>query len=548
MPVKIIIAQQNETLRSIAALHHCDVQLLLAANPHISDPDRKIKKSKVYIPSSPTNIRQYPPECKPQMPDQYLDAWIPTTPVEKMATEEYDALIVGSGAGGSTALYRLCQNWKNKNKKIGMIEAGGLLLPTHAQNVSTLEVERFQQYFLNPKISTPVGWELPQFSGARLVFALGGRTLFWSAVCPRMNEVEFNENDWPIAYKDLVGYYNRVEEILRISQDFTKDSLINDILLERLRQNGFPQSIDTPIAVDISQSKFGKVNSDVFFSSIDFLARALNLSPFDLGIFSRAVKVIVENNKAVGVKVLTWGGKEYTIRAKNIILSASTLETPRILLNSGIEEKAIGHYLVNHSFLEVDGILNRLEFPENMGNLGILIPQAEKGPYQFQMYGRGGVFFYHERRIPLQNEIPFYLQGFGKVEPRVENRVTLQPTKKDQFGIPKININYSYSQNDYRLINLIRDDMLKILKVINGRIKSESDICLRPPGLDFHEMGTCRMGNDPETSVTNKYGQVHHISGLFVADNSVMRYSGGANPTFTMMALAFQTADYIAGK
>lgn len=58
MPVKIIIAQQNETLRSIAALHHCDVQLLLAANPHISDQDSNITKSKVYIPSSPTKAEK----------------------------------------------------------------------------------------------------------------------------------------------------------------------------------------------------------------------------------------------------------------------------------------------------------------------------------------------------------------------------------------------------------------------------------------------------------------------------------------------------------
>ena len=307
--VKIIIAQKGDTLRSIAADHHRNIQSLLTVNPHISDPDQKIPKEKVYIPSSHTKIRQYPPECNPQMPAEFLDAWIPTTPIEKMTTEMYDVLIVGSGAGGSTALYRLCEQWKNKNKKIGLIEAGGLLLPTNAQNVSTLEVERFQKYFLNPKISTPIGLELPQFSGARLVFALGGRTLFWSAVCPRMHEVEFKEKDWPITYKDLVGYYNRVEEILKYFEQFTKDSLITDILLERLRQNGYPQAINTPIATDISQSKFGKVDSDVFFSSIDFLARALNLSPFDLGIFSRAVQVLVENNQTTGVKVITWGRK-----------------------------------------------------------------------------------------------------------------------------------------------------------------------------------------------------------------------------------------------
>ncbi|WP_391557131.1 GMC oxidoreductase [Robertmurraya sp.] len=498
----------------------------------------------VYLPTIPTSKSGIPPVCYPEMPENYLDYWIPTTPIEKMATEEYDVLIVGSGAGGSAALYRMCEQWKGKGKKIGIIEAGGLLLPTHAQNISTLEVERFQRYFLNPKISTPIGWELPQFPGARLVFALGGRTLFWSAVCPRMNEMEFELGDWPISYKELLSYYNNVEKVLSVTQEFTKDSQITDILLERLRENGFPQATPVPIATDISQAKFGKVGSDVFFSSIDFFARSLNLSPFDLAIYSRAVQVYVENNKATGVKVLTWGGKTYKVRAKNIILSTSTLETPRILLNSGIEGKAIGHYLVNHSFLEVNGNFDRSEFPENFGNLGILVPQAEEDSYQLQMYGRGGTFFYHERRIPLRDKVPFYLQGFGKVEPQFKNRVTLHPTKKDYFGIPKIHVDFSYSEKDIKLINMIQQKMEDSLVVMKG--KKEEEICLRPPGLDYHEMGTCRMGHNSETSVTNKYGQVHNISGLFIADNSVLPHSGAANPTLTMMALAFHTADYIS--
>lgn len=483
--------------------------------------------------------------CYSEMPDEYLDHWIPTTSIEKMAKEEYDVLIVGSGAGGSASLYRVCEQWQGKGKKIGMIEAGGLLLPTHAQNVSTLEVERFQKYFLNPKISTPVGWELPQFPGARLVFALGGRTLFWSAVCPRMNEIEFEGHDWPISFEKLHEYYNKVEKIMSVTEDFTKDALITDILLERLRENGFPQATPVPIATDISQAKFGKVASDVFFSSIGFFARALNLYRFDLSIYSRAIQVIVERQKAKGVNVLTWGGQTYQIRAKNIILATSALETPRILLNSGIQGKAIGHYLVNHSFLEVNGNLNRFEFPENYGNLGILVPQTDETPYQLQLYGRGGTFFYHERRIPLQEKIPFYLQGFGKVEPQFENKVFLHPTKKDVFGIPKIQVHFSYSEKDIRLIHLIHKKMNNALTAMSG--VPEKEICLRPPGLDFHEMGTCRMGDDPETSVTNKYGQVHNVSGLFVADNSVLRYSGAANPTLTMMALAFHTADYITG-
>lgn len=545
--LEIIIAQKNDTLRTLAHQYNIELQTLLDANSHIAFTDQEITDMEVRIPVQlkAPSLSQTPPVCYPEMPATYLNHWIPITPLEKMATEEYDALVVGSGAGGSAALYRLCEQWQNKGKKIGIIEAGGLLLPTHAQNVPTLEVERFQQYFLSPHISTPIGRELPEFPGARLVFALGGRTLFWSAVCPRMNEAEFK--DWPISAEDLLEYYNKAEEVLKVTQEFTEDSLLTEIIIDRLHQSGFPQAMHVPIATDISQAKLGKVHSDVFFSSISFLAKSLNLHPFDLSIHSRAFQVIVENNRVTGVKVLTWGGKTYIIRAKHVILSTSALETPRILLNSGIEGKAIGHYLVNHSFLEVNGELNRFEFPENLGNLGILVPQTAEVPYQMQMYGRGGTFFYHERQVPLREKIPIYLQGFGKVESRYENKVTLHPNKRDIFGIPKINVNFSYSQKDLELINYIQEKMKQALHGMRVTIQSGTEICLRPPGLDYHEMGTCRMGEDPETSVTNKYGQVHNVSGLFVADNSVLPHSGAANPTLTTIALAFHTADYITG-
>jgi len=65
------------------------------------------------------------------------------------------------------------------------------------------------------------------------------------------------------------------------------------------------------------------------------------------------------------------------------------------------------------------------------------------------------------------------------------------------------------------------------------------------PGEDNHETGTCRMGLDPDTSATNLYGQIHGIPNLFVADNSVVRLTGPANPTLTTVALAIRTADYL---
>lgn len=69
-----------------------------------------------------------------------------------------------------------------------------------------------------------------------------------------------------------------------------------------------------------------------------------------------------------------------------------------------------------------------------------------------------------------------------------------------------------------------------------------------PPGLDNHEAGTCRIGDDPATSATNRYGQIHGVPGLYVADNCVLPLTGAANPTLTTVALAIRTADYIPGQ
>ncbi|WP_245947308.1 hypothetical protein [Bacillus taeanensis] len=108
----------------------------------------------------------------------YPNNWIPTKSLEQMENNIYDVLIVGSGAGGGATLYRLCEQWKNRSaKKIGILEKGNKLFHSHALNIPTMNNDRMWGQLL-PDNSTPVGERLPQFSGARQVFALGGRTLF----------------------------------------------------------------------------------------------------------------------------------------------------------------------------------------------------------------------------------------------------------------------------------------------------------------------------------------------------------------------------------
>ncbi|MFC4768656.1 GMC oxidoreductase [Effusibacillus consociatus] len=464
-----------------------------------------------------------------------------------MEQTDYDVLIVGSGAGGGAVLWRLCERWGRNGRRIGMVEAGDLLLPTHAHNIPTMNGRRFLRYFQNPKISKPIGRILPQFSGAKQVFALGGRTLFWTAVSPRMPVSETGK--WPVTGKEMKLYYSIAEQIMNVTSAYTKGSSITQLLLQRLRENGFPEADDYPVAVDLQTTKYGEIHSNVFFSSINFLAAALNRRPFDLAVMARAVRVHTERGKVTGLQVMSPEKKSYFLKTRRVILSGSTFETPRLLLHSGIQGRSVGHYLANHSFIIATGQISRRELPEVLGTLGILIPQTEVRPYQFQIYGPGTYLWYQPyEEKPLQDVWQIFFQGFGKVESRFENQVFLDPRRQDEYGVPEIQVNFSYSEKDQAVIRQMTKDMQRVASAIGARLISKEGqppICLNPPGLDFHESGTCRMGDDGSNAAVNRYGEIFGVSGLYVADNSVLPSTGAANPTLTTIALAIRTADYV---
>lgn len=484
-------------------------------------------------PSEPE--RDLPPSCPPT-DTRPFPTWIPLASLNKMAQTPYDVLIVGSGAGGGAVLWRLCEQLRQSGKRIGMVEAGDLLLPTNARNLRIMSGGRMDRYFANPEIQRPIGMFLPEFSGAKQVIALGGRTLQWGGVCPRMPLQVLQK--WPVPMKELAFYYNIAEQNMNITDANTRESLINQILLKRLWARGYDGAMGYPVAFNIKPTKYGEVPSDAYFSSVSFLAKALNLRPFDLAVNARAVQVFIDKGRAAGVQVITPEQQSHFIHAKHVVLSAGSLETPRLLLNSGIRGSAIGHYLTDAAAVRTVMGLNRKELPEIMGKLGIIIPETEERPYQLQLFPK-------EPTLPEQ--MTFYLHGYGKVEPQFENSVTLDSNKKDKYGVPEIQVHYSYSPKDLTNLQKMLEGIGRVFTAIDAfpiPENSEPTIYLRPPGDDNWESGTCRMGDDPLTSATDRYGQIHGIPGLFVADNSVLP-SLGTNPTLTTVALAISTADYI---
>jgi gluconate 5-dehydrogenase len=327
---------------------------------------------------------------------------------------------------------------------------------------------------------------------------------------------------------------------MSVTPFYTARSALQDIFLERLRLGGFPEAADLPIAADLNVTQNGQVHSNVFFSSIIFLAYALNIGTFDLAVRTRAVKVLTQNGKAVGVKVISPDMKTYSLTANTIVVSAGPWETPRLLLASGIPGEAIGRYLVHHSQYSADAFVYREQFPEVLGVAMLYVPGSAEREYQLVAFTE---FFYKYMEIPLRQTVKINLRGYGVVEPRRENGVSLDISQKDAFGVPLLNVQFSHSDKDRAILRQISATLLALSAAM--KLTMETAPQLEPPGIDNHEAGTCRMGNDPFTSATNRFGQIHGVTGLYIADNSVLNMTSPANPTLTTIALAMRTADHI---
>jgi choline dehydrogenase-like flavoprotein len=127
--------------------------------------------------------------------------------------------------------------------------------------------------------------------------------------------------------------------------------------------------------------------------------------------------------------------------------------------------------------------------------------------------------------------------------PQEKNRVDLDPKVRDAWGMPVARITHSYAKVDYEIANFVMDKEELLLKEA-GAIKTWRGSNARG-GVSDHQNGTCRMGNDPKTSVVSSYCQTHDLDNLFITDGSVLVTDAGFNPSLTIQAVAFRAAEYI---
>jgi choline dehydrogenase-like flavoprotein len=133
--------------------------------------------------------------------------------------------------------------------------------------------------------------------------------------------------------------------------------------------------------------------------------------------------------------------------------------------------------------------------------------------------------------------------AFGEMLPNHDNRITLDETKKDKWGLSVLKIDCAIGENELRMRKDMTTDMAEMLEQTGVKeVKTFENEYF--PGMGIHEMGTARMGRDPKTSVLNAHNQVWDAPNVFVTDGSCMTSAACQNPSLTYMALTARAADF----
>lgn len=281
--------------------------------------------------------------------------------------------------------------------------------------------------------------------------------------------------------------------------------------------------------------------------------------------------------RATGVRVIDSNTKVgRTYEAKVIFCCASTIGTAQILLNSSSEympkglansSDMVGRHLMDHLFsLSVAGILPKGPETYYHGRrpTGMYIPRyrnvgstdeflrgygfqgaASRLGWRSAALGLPGIGAELKARTRKLGPWLVYISGFGEMLPNPENRVTLDPSKTDQWGIPLVRIDCAHGENERKMTRQILDDAKGMIQAAGGMVVSAATGPAEP-GLGIHEMGTACMGRDPGKSVLNAHNQAHDVANLFITDGAAMPSSGCQNPSLTYMALSARAADHAA--
>ncbi|MEQ9306943.1 MAG: GMC family oxidoreductase [Marinoscillum sp.] len=417
--------------------------------------------------------------------------------------------------------------------------------------------------------------------------------------------------DWPIRYKDIAPWYGYVERFAGISGEklglphlpdgeFQKPMDLNVVekhVRDRFKEHYTDRHLTIARAAVLTEPIGDRApchycgpcwrgcSTGSYFSSLSStLPAAAATGNLAIRPFSVVHSIIYDTNtgKATGVLIVDSETREtIDFKAKVIFVCASAMASTQILLNStsrsfphgiGNTSGVLGHYLMDHHLgLEVGatvpGFLNKTTYGNRpVGfyipryrniNESSTVPEFKRG-YGFEgsAYREGwqkafstdgfGVAFKNKVREAGPWKIGMW--GFGETLPYFENYARLHESETDEYGIPKMVFNAAIKENEKAMRRDCLETMAEMLEKAGCKdIWTNNNPEGAVPGFGIHEMGTARMGRDPETSFLNGFNQSHEVPNLFVTDGACMTSSPCQNPSITYMALTARAADYAIG-
>lgn len=427
----------------------------------------------------------------------------------------------------------------------------------------------------------------------------------WSDLDFEANKKYSHGVDWPIRYKDIEPWYCYVEKFVGVSgQAEGLPQLPGSVFQNPMNMNVVEKHVKGKIAehFDDRMMTIGRMavqtepkngrgechycgpchrgcSAGAYFSTQSSSLPAARATG-NLTLVSDAVVEGIDydpaTKRASGVHVIDANSLQKTrFTSKLVFVCASTIGSTQILMSSKSEafpnglanrSDSLGRYLMDHTYATgamgfFMGFNDKIDFG-NRPN-GVYIPRFQNVNGQEKEYLRGynyqggamrpgltgqamntpgfGADFKHSLRPP--GPWMMYLGGFGECLPNKDNRMVLLENKKDRYGTPQIQFEFKWGKNE----DMIREDIMKegeaILKAA-GAVGVRSFNSTGLAGEAIHEMGTARMGRDPNTSVLNGWNQSHDVPNLFVTDGAAMASASCVNPSLTFMALTARAVDY----
>ncbi|MDP2060094.1 MAG: GMC family oxidoreductase [Flavobacteriaceae bacterium] len=566
----------------------------------------------------------------------------------KEQPNQYDVIIVGSGAGGGMATKILSES----GLSVAVVEAGGDFDPAKEEDRTQL---RWPWESPRRGAGTRVrpfgdfdaaigGWDIEgepytvaegssfDWFRSRMV---GGRTNHWGRISLRFGPNDFKRGDidglgesWPIGYEDVKPYYDKVDKLIGVFG--SKEGIYNEpdgLFLPppkpRLHEMMLKRGTDKmnipviPSRLSILTKRINNERGVCFFCSqcnracqiyADFSSGTCLIKPaqkngkVDLYTYAMVRKVTTDSEGlATGVSFISKVDmKEHKLTAKVVVLGASACESARIMLNSksaqhpnglGNGSGVVGHYLHDSTGTGRAAIMpdlqNRDRYNEDgVGGMHVYTPwwldnkklNFARG-YHIEYWGGMGMPSYGTgfgmdtmRKyikdefgnvgtnggygLGLKKDVRSYfgsmvgMSGRGESIPRYENYCEIDPNTFDKFGIPVLKFHYNWTDQEVNQAKHMHDTFEEILTksgaiLLGSKPGKDTQYGLQAPGRIIHEVGTIRMGNDPKKAPLNSNCQAHECKNLFVVDGGSFVSQADKNPTWTILALAWRTSEYI---